>query len=82
MVTVFRQDGFRLVIYLLDHHPAHVHIYSSGAEAKIGLKGDDGLPYLIRASAMRAGEFRRAMQLVKDRQAMLQKKWDEIHGRD
>lgn len=82
MVTVHREGGFRLVIYLLDHDPAHVHVYSGGAEAKIGLKGGDGLPYLIRTNAMRAGEFRRAMQLVKDRQARLLEKWNEIHGRD
>ena len=80
MVTVHRQDGFRLVIYLEDHEPPHVHVYASGAEAKIGLLAQDGHPYVIRAFAMRAGDLRKAVQLVSEQQAMLVAKWREIHG--
>jgi Domain of unknown function (DUF4160) len=81
MVTVHRQDGFRLVIYLDDHEPPHVHVYASGAEAKIGLvAAQDGRPYVIRAFAMRAGDLRKAVQLVSEQQAMLVAKWRVIHG--
>jgi Domain of unknown function (DUF4160) len=79
-VAVHRQDGFRLVIYLDDHEPPHVHVYASGAEAKIGLLAQDGRPYVIRAFAMRAGDLRKAVQLVSEQQAMLVAKWREIHG--
>jgi hypothetical protein len=80
MVTVHRQDGFRLVIYLEDHEPPHVHVYASGAEAKIGLVAQDGRPYVIRAFAMRTSDLRKAVQLVSEQQAMLVAKWREIHG--
>lgn len=80
MVTVHRQDGFRLVIYLEDHEPPHVHVYAGGAEAKIGLLAQDGRPYVIRAFPMRAGDLRKAVQLVSEQQAMLIAKWREIHG--
>jgi Domain of unknown function (DUF4160) len=81
MVTVHRQDGFRLVIYLEDHEPPHVHVYTGGAEAKIGLVAAQyGRPYVIRAFAMRAGDLRKAVQLVSEQQAMLVAKWRVIHG--
>ena len=41
MVTVLRAQGLRVVIFLNDHHPAHVHVFGDG-EAKINLSGPDG----------------------------------------
>ena len=63
MVTVFRGDGFRVVIYVNDHNPAHVHVVGDG-EAKIDLLGADGAPDLVWADGMTRGEVRRAMRLV------------------
>jgi hypothetical protein len=37
MAVVHRTRGFRLVIYTLDHEPAHVHVTGSG-QAKINLR--------------------------------------------
>ena len=43
MVSVLRADGLRVVIFVNDHRPAHVHVFGDG-EAKIDLRGFDGDP--------------------------------------
>ena len=80
MVTVFRAHGLRVVIFLNDHHPAHVHVFGSG-EAKINLLGLDGAPVLIWAESMSRGDIRRAMQIVTEQKASLMTRWEELHGR-
>ena len=80
MVTVLRADGLRLVIFVNDHQPAHVHVFGDG-EAKINLLGADGTPVLIGADGMSRGDIRRAMRLVVEQQRFLLARWEEIHGR-
>ena len=80
MVTVLRQDGLRVVIYLDDHDPPHVHVYLGAAEAKIGLEPIAGRPPLLRASAMRLGELRKALRIVAGNLPALRARWEEIHG--
>ncbi len=53
MVTVLRGHGLRVVIFLNDHEPAHVHVFGDG-EAKINLPNGDGGPELIWAQSMTA----------------------------
>ena len=79
MVTVYRAHGLRIVIFVDDHEPAHVHVFGDG-EAKIDLSGDEGDPDLIYAIGMTRAETRRAMAVVKEQQAYLLKRWSEIHG--
>ena len=43
MATVLRVHGLRVVIFVNDHLPAHVHVFGDG-EAKIDLCGADGVP--------------------------------------
>jgi len=38
MVTVFRAHGLRVVIFVDDHLPAHVHVFGDG-QTKINLTG-------------------------------------------
>ena len=80
MVTVLRADGLRLVIFVNDHLPAHVHVFGDG-EVKIDLLGADGTPVLIWADGMSRGDIRRAMRLVVEQQRFLLARWEEIHGR-
>jgi hypothetical protein len=80
MVTVLRAQDLRVVIFLNDHHPAHVHVFGDG-EAKINLFGPDGAPELVWADNMSRGEVRRAMRLVAEQQAMLLARWREFHDR-
>jgi hypothetical protein len=67
MVTIHREGGMRLVIYSDDHEPAHVH-GAAGGSAKINLLGPDGQPELVRSFGLKAGELRKAMRIVGDRQ--------------
>ncbi len=79
MVTVLRALGLRVVIYLNDHEPAHVHVFGDG-EAKINLLTDDGAPELVWAYGMSNREVRRAMDVVTARKDELLARWREFHG--
>lgn len=80
MVTVFRAHGLRVMIFVDDHQPAHVHVFGDG-QAKINLLGADGAPELIWADRMTSSEVRRAMRVVVEQQALLLSRWEDIHGR-
>lgn len=80
MVTVLRAGGLRVVTYLNDHLPAHVHVFGDG-EAKINLLGADSAPDLVWADGMTRAEVRRAMRLVAGHQAGLLQRWRDMHGR-
>lgn len=79
MVTVHRAHGLRVVIFVNDHEPAHVHVFGDG-EAKINLLGAEGVPELISAAGMTRAYLLRAMRIVKEQQAVLLERWSEIHG--
>ena len=70
MVTVHRAHGLRVVIFVNDHEPAHVHVFGDG-EAKINLLGAEGVPELISAAGMTRADLWRAMRIVKEQQAVL-----------
>lgn len=78
MVTVHRAHGLRVVIFVNDHEPAHVHVFGDG-EAKINLLGAEGVPELVSAVGMTRADLRRAMRLVKEEQVALLERWSEIH---
>jgi hypothetical protein len=79
LITVIRSGGFRIVIFVDDHEPAHVHVYGDG-EAKINLIGPNGAPELIWAVGMKRSEVRRAMAIVLENRGALLARWKEIHG--
>jgi hypothetical protein len=80
MVAVFRGHGLRVVIFVDDHPPAHVHVFGDG-QAKINLLGADGAPDLVWTDGNTRGETRRAMRIVAEQQALLLARWGDIHGR-
>ncbi len=80
MVTVLRVQGLRVVIFVNDHEPAHVHVFGNG-EAKIDLLGATGAPELVWADGMSRAEIRRAMRVVTEHLSYLRMRWEEIHGR-
>ena len=47
MPTIFRQDGFAIMIYLNDHTPSHVHVFKAEAEVIINL-GNEATPPQVR----------------------------------
>jgi hypothetical protein len=79
MVTIYRADGLRIVIFLDDHEPAHVHVFGDG-EAKIDLLGAHGAPELIWAVGMKRNELRRATTIVSEHRDAFLARWREIHG--
>lgn len=79
MVIVLRANGLRVVIYVNDHLPAHVHVFGDG-EAKINLVGAQGAPDLVWADNMTRAEVRRAMRIVAGQLAFLLRRWEDIHG--
>lgn len=80
MVTVHRAHGLRVVIYVDDHEPAHVHVIGEGGQAKVNLIGPDGGPELVWAEGLKRSAVRRAMRLVTDQQEAFLSRWREIHG--
>lgn len=80
MVTVLRAEGLRVVIFVDDHHPAHVHVFGDG-QAKINLAGAGETPELVWAEGMTRGEVRRAMRVVAEAQMALLARWESIDGR-
>ncbi len=79
MVTVLRSGGLRVVIYLDDHEPAHVHVLGDG-EAKIDLGVDTGEPELVWSVGMTHADVRRAWRIVRDNRDLLIARWRELHG--
>jgi len=77
--TVLREDGLRVVIYTDDHPPPHVHVFGDG-ETKIDLMGEDGEPAVVRSVGANFAEARRALRIVREKQAYLLERWNEIHG--
>ena len=80
MPTVFRFDGFAVVIYPADHIPAHVHVFGGGSEAVFNLKCPSG-PVVLRENY---GFSRRAMVRIRktlnEAVPMLCEQWTRIHG--
>jgi len=79
LITVFRAHGLRVMIFVDDHEPAHVHVFGDG-QAKIALPPDGGSPTLVWADGMTRGDIRRAMAIVIEQHEILLAKWREIHG--
>jgi hypothetical protein len=79
MVTVLRSGGLRVVIYLDDHEPAHVHVLANG-EAKIDLGIGSDEPALIWSVGFSNADVRRAYRLVREHRDALIAKWRELHG--
>jgi hypothetical protein len=79
MVTVHRAHGFKIVIFVDDHEPAHVHVFGDG-HAKINLLGVDGMPEIVTIEGMKRGDVRRAMRIVVEELDYLLARWRDIHG--
>ena len=81
MVTIHRSGGFRIVIYLNDHEPAHVHVVNADGEAKINLFGTTGgRPELVSAIGLKSQSIREAMRIVEANANAFLERWREIHG--
>ncbi|TAJ24322.1 MAG: DUF4160 domain-containing protein [Nitrospirae bacterium] len=80
MPTVHRAGNLRFVIYLDDHGPPHVHVFSAGAEAKVLLGSPDGRPVPVWARGFDRAGLRRAVLEIETRRAKLLAAWRRVHG--
>ena len=80
MPTVHRAGNLRFVVFLDDHGPPHVHVFSAGGEAKLLLGGPGGRPALIWARGMGRGNLRRAMAETLAHRDELLLAWRRVHG--
>ena len=76
MPLVLRERGFQVRIYLNDHPPAHVHVFSADGEAQITLE-----PVRIdKVWSMKPAHAARAKTLVTSHRAALLARWRDLHG--
>ncbi len=80
MPTVLRFGGFRVVVYLNDHRPAHVHVIGLGHEAVFKLNCPAG-PVTVRENYGFSSRdlIRIAGVLLENIDALCQA-WERIHG--
>jgi hypothetical protein len=74
--TVSRIGGLRVVVYLNDHVPAHVHVLGPGWAAVVDLRG----PSLREAIGCNERDSARALDIVVENRVALIEAWRRIHG--
>jgi hypothetical protein len=79
MPTVFREAGFEVRIYTLDHPPPHVHVWKAGAVVTIDLPTHEAVEIV---GAISDREVKRAERLVAKHAIQLKREWTKIHGND
>jgi hypothetical protein len=82
MPTLFRVDGFRVVIYPNDHSPAHVHVIGATAEAIFELNCPEGPVTLRESYGLRAQDLRPLIKAMDPQLFLLCGEWERIHGSD
>lgn len=79
MPTVFRHDGFRVVIYPNDHGPAHVHGVKPDRQAVFFLNCPGGPPKLRENDGLAAAELRGLQAAIAKQLMLCCEKWKGLH---
>lgn len=80
MGTLIRFGAWRIMIYVKDHGPAHVHVVGPDGRAKIELNCPGGPPLPVDVRGIDAITVRQVVGLIADDLARLCAAWREIHG--
>ncbi len=80
MPTVLRLDGLRVMIYVDDHRPAHVHVIAADGEAVFVLNCPDGPPELRESYGVSLQAVNRIQKELAKHVSALCPKWSELHG--
>lgn len=80
MPTVLRLGGLRVVIYLNDHQPAHVHVIGRGHEAIFELNGRSGTVTIRENYGFTRREIADIERALIQSLAGLSAEWERIHG--
>lgn len=82
MPAVLRFDGLRVMIYLNDHRPAHVHVIGADGEVVFILNCPNGPPELREVyGRFNSQKLGRIQNYLAARLFDLCQKWSEIHDR-
>ena len=79
MPTVARVERLRVVIYLNDHRPAHVHVIGGGCEAVFNLDCPKGPPKLRENFGYSRAQLGKINAVLADELALLCAAWRAIH---
>jgi hypothetical protein len=80
MPTLMRIGAARVVVYLNDHRPAHVHVIGSGHLAVFDLNCPDGPPVLREVRGYSRVEASRFKEDLRAHLQALCDRWRAIHG--
>lgn len=80
MPTILSIDGLRVVVYLNDHRPAHVHVIGKGSEGIFNLNCPEGSPALRENYGFSKKALIGIQADLAANVAMLCDKWKEFHG--
>ncbi len=77
MPTIFYAAGFRFMIYVHDHAPAHVHVIGHGATVELNID-----PVALRAvrGSLTDSQIRHIIQIARRREPELLAAWQTHHG--
>jgi hypothetical protein len=80
MPSVLTEAGFRVMIFVNDHLPMHVHVFKGGGQVVINLGGERAAPRVRENRRMDRRDERRALQIVGANQEFLIAEWRRING--
>jgi hypothetical protein len=80
MPTVLRIGGLRVVVYVNDHRPAHVHVIGNGHETVFELNGSDVTVVLRENYGFSRREIAKIERALVRNLATLISAWERIHG--
>lgn len=76
MPTIFTEGGFRFMIYVDDHLPAHVHAIGADCVIRIGLEPLE----VLSSVGAKENDVRRAAGIADRRREELLAAWRKHHG--
>lgn len=82
MPTIDRLNATRIVIYLNDHRPAHVHAIHGKCKAVLILHCPEGPPELWENSGFSRAEIRHILEICIARLTLYCGEWERHHGSD
>jgi len=80
MPTLFHVGAYRVVVYLNDHAPAHVHAVGAEGEGRFALGNEPGDVRLMEVSGISRSDLRRIVAAIIDRHQECLDIWRSIHG--
>jgi hypothetical protein len=80
MPTILRFAGLRVVIYVNDHRPAHVHVIGKGCEAVFRVNCRESQTGLRENYGFRRVELTRIENDLKHHLDIICREWEKMHG--